>query len=124
MPRTKKAVQSRRRRKKILKAAKGYVGSKHRLYRTALESVRRSLVYAYRDRRVKKRDMRALWIMRINAAARLNGIGYGRLIDGLQKAGVAIDRKILADLAVNDKSAFTEIVGRAKQALEQAYGSA
>ena len=124
MPRTKKAVQSRKRRKKVLKAAKGYVGSKHRLYRTALESVRRSLAYAYRDRRNKKREMRALWIARINAAARLNGIGYGRLIDGLQKAGVGIDRKILADLAVNDKAAFTEIVGKAKQALEQAYGSA
>ena len=124
MPRTKKAVQSRKRRKKVLKAAKGYVGSKHRLYRTALESVRRSLAYAYRDRRNKKREMRALWIAKINAAARLNGIGYGRLIDGLQKAGVGIDRKILAELAVNDEAAFTEIVGKAKQALEQAYGSA
>jgi large subunit ribosomal protein L20 len=124
MPRTKKAVQSRKRRKKVLKAAKGYVGSKHRLYRTALESVRRSLAYAYRDRRNKKREMRALWIARINAAARLNGIGYGRLIDGLQKAGVGIDRKILAELAVNDEAAFTEIVSKAKQALEQAYGSA
>jgi large subunit ribosomal protein L20 len=124
MPRTKKAVHSRKRRKKVLKAAKGYVGSKHRLYRTALESVRRSLAYAYRDRRNKKREMRALWIAKINAAARLNGIGYGRLIDGLQKAGVGIDRKILADLAVNDEAAFTEIVGKAKQALEQAYGSA
>ena len=124
MPRTKKAVQSRKRRKKILKMAKGYVGSKHRLYRTALESVRRSLAYAYRDRRNKKREMRALWITKINAAARLNGIGYGRLIDGLQKAGVEIDRKILADLAVNDEAAFTEIVSKAKQALEQAYGPA
>ena len=124
MPRTKKAVKSRKRRKKVLKAAKGYVGSKHRLYRTALESVRRSLAYAYRDRRNKKREMRALWIAKINAAARLNGIGYGRLIDGLQKAGVGIDRKILAELAVNDQAAFTEIVGKAKQALEQAYGSA
>jgi large subunit ribosomal protein L20 len=124
MPRTKKAVQSRKRRKKILKMAKGYVGSKHRLYRTALESVRRSLAYAYRDRRNKKREMRALWIAKINAAARLNGIGYGRLIDGLQKAGVGIDRKILADLAVNDEAAFTEIVSKAKQALEQAYGPA
>ena len=124
MPRTRNAVQSRKRRKKILKMAKGYVGSKHRLYRTALESVRRSLAYAYRDRRNKKREMRALWIARINAAARINGIGYGRLIDGLAKAGVGIDRKILADLAVNDEAAFTEIVGKAKQALEQAYGSA
>ncbi|MFH1314650.1 MAG: 50S ribosomal protein L20 [Candidatus Eisenbacteria bacterium] len=124
MPRTKTAVKSRRRRKKVLKAARGFVGSKHRLYRTALESVRRALVYAYRDRRAKKRDMRSLWIVRINAAARMQGIGYGRLIDGLDKAGVAIDRKILADLAVTDEAAFIEIVGKAKQALEKAYGSA
>ena len=123
MPRTKSSVQSRRRRKKVLKAAKGYVGSKHRLYRTALESVRRALAYAYRDRRAKKRDMRSLWIMRINAAARMNGMGYGRLMDGLRKAGVAIDRKILADLAVNDEAAFKEVVQTAKGALEKAYGS-
>jgi large subunit ribosomal protein L20 len=123
MPRAKKSVQSKRRRKKVLRAARGYVGSKHRLYRTALESVRRSLAYAYRDRRAKKRDMRSLWITRINAAARLNGIGYGRLIDGLEKAGVAIDRKILADLAVNDEAAFSEIVNKARQALEKSYGS-
>ncbi|MGD9402130.1 MAG: 50S ribosomal protein L20 [bacterium] len=123
MPRTKSSVQSRRRRKKVLKAAKGYVGSKHRLYRTALESVRRALAYAYRDRRTKKRDMRSLWIMRINAAARMNGMGYGRLMDGLRKAGVAIDRKILADLAVNDEAAFKEVVQTAKGALDKAYGS-
>lgn len=124
MARTKKSVESRKRRKKILKAAKGYVGSKHRLYRTALESVRRSLVYAYRDRRVKKRDMRSLWIARINAAARLNDIGYGRLMDGIHKAGIEIDRRMLADLAVNDEEAFREIVGKAREALEKAYGSA
>jgi large subunit ribosomal protein L20 len=124
MPRTKTAVKSRRRRKKVLKAAKGYVGSKHRLYGTALESVRKALAYAYRDRRAKKRDMRSLWIARINAAARMQGIGYGRLIDGLEKAGVAIDRRILADLAVTDEPAFREIVSKAKQALEKAYGSA
>lgn len=123
MPRTKSSVQSRRRRKKVLKAARGYVGSKHRLYRTALESVRRALAYAYRDRRTKKRDMRSLWIMRINAAARMNGMGYGRLMDGLRKAGVAIDRKILADLAVNDEAAFKEVVQTAKGALKKAYGS-
>jgi len=123
MPRTKSSVQSRRRRQKVLKAAKGYVGSKHRLYRTALESVRRALAYAYRDRRTKKRDMRSLWIVRINAAARMNGIGYGRLMDGLRKAGVAIDRKILADRAVNDGAAFKEVVQTAKGALEKAYGS-
>jgi len=124
MPRAKRVVQSRRRRKKVLKAARGYVGSKHRLYRTALESVRRSLAYAYRDRRAKKREMRSLWIIRINAAARMQGIGYGRLMDGLQKAGITIDRRILADLAVSDEAAFGEIVGKAKQALEKAYGSA
>jgi large subunit ribosomal protein L20 len=123
MPRTNKTVESRRRRKKVLKAARGYVGSKHRLYRTALESVRRALAYSYRDRRNKKRDMRSLWITRINAAARMNGIGYGRLMDGLNKAGVNIDRRILADLAVNDQEAFADIVGAAKQALEKAYGS-
>jgi large subunit ribosomal protein L20 len=123
MPRTKSSVRSRRRRKKVLKAAKGYVGSKHRLYRTALESVRRGLAYAYRDRRTKKRDMRSLWIIRINAAARMNGMGYGRLMDGLRKAGVAIDRKILADLAVNDEAGFREVVQTAKGALEKAYGS-
>ena len=124
MARTKKSVESRKRRKKILKAAKGYVGSKHRLYRTALESVRRSLAYAYRDRRTKKREMRSLWIMRINAAARLNDIGYGRLMDGIHKAGIEIDRRMLADLAVNDEEAFREIVGKAREALEKAYGSA
>ena len=123
MPRVKRAVQSKRRRKKVLKAAKGYVGSKHRLYRTALESVRRALAYAYRDRRTKKREMRSLWITRINAAARMHGIGYGRLIDGLQKAGVAIDRKMLAEIAVSDEAAFGEIANKAKEALENAYGS-
>ena len=124
MPRAKKSVHSRRRRKKILKAAKGYVGSRHRLYRTALEGVRRALAYAYRDRRTKKRDMRSLWIVRINAAARANGIGYGRLMDGLRKAGVIMDRRILADLAVNDEAAFQQVVAAAKEALEKAYGSA
>jgi large subunit ribosomal protein L20 len=124
MARTKRSVESRRRRKKILKAARGYVGSKHRLYRTALESVRRSLAYAYRDRRAKKREMRSLWIARINAAARLNDIGYGRLMDGIHKAGIEIDRRMLADLALNDEAAFSEIVGKARKALEKAYGSA
>ena len=124
MPRAKRVVQSKRRRKKVLRAAKGYVGSKHRLYRTALESIRRSLAYAYRDRRTKKRDMRSLWITRINAAARLRGIGYGRLMDGLRKAGVVMDRRILAEIAVSDDAAFAEIVNKAKQALEKSYGSA
>jgi large subunit ribosomal protein L20 len=124
MARTRKSVDSRKRRKKTLKAAKGYVGSKHRLYRTALESVRRSLAYAYRDRRAKKREMRSLWIARINAAARLNDLGYGRLMDGIHKAGIEIDRRMLADLAVHDEEAFREIVGKAREALEKAYGSA
>jgi large subunit ribosomal protein L20 len=123
MARTRKSVASRRRRKKVLRAAKGYVGSKHRLYRTALESVRRSLAFAYRDRRTKKREMRSLWIARINAAARLNDIGYGRLMDGIHKAGIEIDRRMLADLAVNDEEAFREIVGKAREALEKAYGA-
>ncbi len=124
MSRVKRAVQSRRRRRKVLKAAKGYVGSKHRLYRTALETVKRAMVYAYRDRRTRKRDMRSLWIIRINAAARTSGISYGRLMDGLHKAGVTVDRRILADLALTDEAAFKEVVTKAKQALERAYGSA
>jgi large subunit ribosomal protein L20 len=123
MSRSRKPVDSRRRRKKVLRAAKGYVGSKRRLYRTALEGMRRSLSYAYRDRRAKKRDMRALWITRINAAARLNHIGYGRLMDGIHKAGIEIDRKMLADLAVNDQAAFSAVVNKAREALEKAYGS-
>ena len=124
MSRVKRAVQSRRRRRRVMKAAKGYVGSKHRLYRTALETVKRALVYAYRDRRTRKRDMRSLWIVRINAAARINGMSYGRLMDGLHKAGVTMDRRILADLALNDEAAFKEVVAKARQALEKAYGSA
>jgi large subunit ribosomal protein L20 len=124
MARTRKPVDSRRRRKKVLRAARGYVGSKHRLYRTAMESIRRSLAYAYRDRRAKKREMRSLWIARINAAARVNDIGYGRLMDGINKAGIEIDRRMLADLAVHDEEAFREIVGKAREALEKAYGSA
>jgi large subunit ribosomal protein L20 len=124
MSRVKRAVQSRRRRRKVLKAAKGYVGSKHRLYRTALETVKRAMVYGYRDRRTRKRDMRSLWIIRINAAARGSGIGYGKLMDGLHKAGVVVDRRILADLALTDEAAFRDVVVKAKQALERAYGSA
>ena len=124
MPRAKTVPAGRRRRRKTMKAVKGFRGGRHRLYRTARETLMRSLQYAYRDRRRKKRDFRELWISRINAAARVNGIGYGRLMDGLQKAGVAIDRRILADLAVNDEAAFQEIVNKAKQALEKTYGSA
>jgi|SRR5690625_358081 len=115
MARVKGGVVSRRRRNKVLKLAKGYYGSKHTLYRTANEQVMRSYMYAYRDRRQRKRDFRKLWIMRINAAARLNGLSYNKLMHGLKLAGVNINRKILADLAVNDAKAFGDLAGIAKQ---------
>ena len=95
--------------------AKGYRGGRSRLYRTAVDAVHRALAYAYRDRRARKRDFRKLWIARINAAARLHGLSYSRLMDALRKAHVELDRKILADLAVNDPNAFSKIVGMAKQ---------
>ena len=110
MPRAKKSVSSRKRRKKIIKQAKGYFGARSRLYRTATEAVDRAMRYAYRDRKARKRDFRRLWIVRINAAARVNNVSYSRLIDGMNKTGVEIDRKILADLAVNDPMGFSEIV--------------
>ncbi|MFQ5684426.1 MAG: 50S ribosomal protein L20 [Candidatus Binatia bacterium] len=109
MPRVKGGSKSRQRRKKILKLAKGYVGGRGRLYRTARETVERSLAFAYRDRRVKKRDFRGLWITRINAAAHLNGLSYRQFMNGLKQAGVELDRKILADLAVSDMPAFGQI---------------
>lgn len=102
MPRVKHAVATKRRKKKVLAKAKGYWGARSRLYRTAQEAVNRAEAYAYRDRRVRKRDFRQLWIARINAAARINGLSYSRLIHGLDKAGVEINRKVLADLAVTD----------------------
>lgn len=110
MPRVKRSVSAKKKRRKILKLAKGYFGARSRLYRTATEAVDRSMKYAYRDRRTRKRDFRRLWIIRINAAARLNNVTYSRLIDGINKAGVEIDRKILADLAVNDPQGFSKIV--------------
>jgi large subunit ribosomal protein L20 len=110
MPRVKKSPASRRRRKRFLKLAKGYRGARSRLYRTARETVQRALAYSYRDRKVKKRSFRRLWIVRINAQANQNGISYGKFINGLKEAKVAIDRKMLADLAVNDKKAFAELV--------------
>lgn len=109
MPRTRNAVASRARKKRILKAAKGYRGGRHSLYRTARETVERALVFAYRDRRQRKREFRKLWIARINAAARINGLSYNRFIDGLKKADVDINRKILADMAVNDASGFSQL---------------
>ena len=114
MPRVKRAVTAKKKRRKILKLAKGFFGARSRLLRTATEAVNRSMKYAFRDRRVRKRDFRRLWIARISAAARMNEISYSRLIDGMKKAEVMIDRKILADLAVHDPKAFTEIVTMAK----------
>jgi len=110
MPRVKKGVTARKRHKKILKLAKGYFGSKSKLFRPANEQVLKSLFYAYRDRKNKKRDFRKLWIARINAAARINGMSYSKLIAGLKQAGVEINRKMLADLAVNDEKAFGKLV--------------
>ncbi|PWA12316.1 50S ribosomal protein L20 [Pueribacillus theae] len=117
MARVKGGYVTRRRRKKVLKLAKGYYGSKHKLFRTANEQVMRSLRYAYRDRRQKKRDFRKLWITRINAAARLNGLSYSRLMYGLKNAGIDINRKMLADLAVNDEKAFADLAEKAKASL-------
>lgn len=118
MPRVKGGTVTRRRRKKILKLAKGYYGSKRTLFRTAKQQVRKSLMYAYRDRRQVKRDFRKLWITRINAAARLNGISYSRMMHGLKVAGIEINRKMLADLAVNDAKAFAELAETAKKNLK------
>jgi large subunit ribosomal protein L20 len=115
LARVKRGTNTRRRHKKILKLAKGYRGSKSRLFRVANPQVLRSLSYAYRDRRTKKRDFRRLWIARINAAARMNGMSYSMFISGLKKAGVQINRKVLADLAVNDGAAFEKLVSVAKQ---------
>lgn len=114
MPRAKGGSKSRQRRKKILKLAKGYVGGRGRLYRSARETVERSLAFAYRDRRVRRREFRGLWITRINAAAQLNGLSYNQFIKGLKQAGVELDRKILADLAVSDMPAFGQIAQFAK----------
>lgn len=117
MPRVKGGYTTRRRRKTVLKLAKGYVGSKHTIYRTANEAVMRAMQYAYRDRKQKKRDFRKLWIQRINAAAKENGLKYSLFICGLSRAGVEVNRKMLADLAVNDPKAFTEFVEIAKKGL-------
>ncbi len=117
MPRVKHSVVSRRRHKKVLKLAKGYRGAKSKLYRVANEQVMKSLMYAYRDRRSRKRDFRKLWIARINAAARMNGMSYSRFINGLKRAGVEINRKMLADMAVNDAAAFGKLVELAKAKL-------
>ncbi len=118
MPRVKGGTIHAARRKKVLNEAKGYFGSKHRLYRTAKEQVMHSLSYAYRDRRQKKRDFRKLWITRINAACRQNDISYSKFINGLAKAGVEVNRKMLSEVAIADPKAFTNLVNVAKAGLE------
>ena len=118
MARVKNSVTTRTRHKKVLKAAKGYFGSKHRLYKTAKEQLMHSGQYAFRDRRQKKRDFRKLWITRINAACRENEISYSRFIEGLNKAGVEVNRKMLSEIAIADPKAFTELVNTAKKGLE------
>ena len=120
MARVKRGVTSKARHKKVLKRAKGYYGRANSNYKTALQYVENALQYAYRDRRQRKRQFRALWIQRINAAARQNGLTYGRFINGLSLAGVEIDRKILADLAVREPTAFTTLAEQAKEALTKA----
>jgi len=117
MARVKTGVVRRRRHKKVLKLARGFFSARHKHFRKAKEQLERSLVYAYRDRRHKKRDFRRLWIVRINAACRLNDISYSRFIAGLKKANIELDRKILADLAMNDAKAFSELASKAKAAL-------
>jgi large subunit ribosomal protein L20 len=118
MPRVKRSVHGRKKRRKVLAQAKGYWGLKHSSYRRAKEQVEKSLVYAYRDRKTKKRTLRSLWIVRINAAARANGLSYNQFMAGLRKAEVGLDRKMLADLAVSDPAAFTAVAERAKAALD------
>ena len=117
MPRVKGGYVTRQRRKRVLKLAKGYFGSKHTLYKTAHEQVMRSLAYSYRDRKVRKRDFRKLWIQRINAACQLNGMKYSRFINGLNRAGIEVNRKMLAEMAVNDAAGFAQLVELAKQGL-------
>ncbi len=114
-----KGPSSKKHKKKILKLAKGYYGAKHRSYRRAKEQVLRSLQYEYRDRRLRKRDFRKLWITRINAAARLNGLSYSQFIHGLKLAGIDLNRKVLADIAVTDPEVFTKLAETAKSALSQ-----
>ncbi|RUM62698.1 MAG: 50S ribosomal protein L20 [Sulfurimonas sp.] len=117
MPRVKTGVVRRRRHKKILKLAKGFYSGRRKHFRKAKEQIERSLVYAFRDRKQKKREFRKLWIIRINAACRLNDISYSRFINGLKKSGIELDRKILADMAMNDAAAFSTVVAQAKAAL-------
>ncbi len=116
MPRVTRGFKARRRRNRVLKLAKGYRGGKSRLYRTATEAVDKALQYAYRDRRNKKRDFRRIWITRISAGTKMNGMNYSRFMGGLKKAGVELDRKVLSNMAILDAAAFTEVVNLAKEA--------
>jgi large subunit ribosomal protein L20 len=122
MSRVKGGIVSRKRRKRIIKLAKGYFGAKHLLYRTAKEQVMNSLAYAYRDRRRRKRDFRKLWITRINAAARLNDLSYSKLINGLNLANIEVNRKMLSDIAIQDPKGFSAICKQAKDALAKTAG--
>ena len=124
MPRVKRSVNARKKRRKVLEEAKGYWGLKKSNYKYAKEQVERSLAYAYRDRKVRKRKFRALWIMRLNAAVREHGLTYSRFIDGLTKAGIGVDRKVLADLAMHEPAAFDAVIERAKAALPAALPAA
>ncbi len=117
MPRVKRGVTARARHKKVMAKAKGYYGARSRVYRVAKQAVIKAAQYAFRDRRQKKREFRALWIVRVNAAARSHGMSYGNFMNGLKKAAIEIDRKILADIAVHDKAAFAALVEQAKAAL-------
>ena len=117
MPRVKRGVTAHRRHKKVLKKAKGYYGARSRVFRVAKQAVTKAGQYAYRDRKVRKRMFRGLWIQRINAAARENGLSYSRMMDGLKRQNVEIDRRVLADLAVNEKEAFAVLAEKAKEAL-------
>lgn len=120
MPRVKRGVAAHRRHKKILKAAKGYYGARSRVFRVAKQAVTKAGQYAYRDRKVKKRVFRGLWIQRINAAAREHGLSYSRLINGLKKSNIDIDRRVLAELALNEEAAFAALAEKAKEALAAA----
>ncbi|NLC67382.1 MAG: 50S ribosomal protein L20 [Clostridiaceae bacterium] len=119
MARVKGGKRTRARHKKVLKLAKGYFGAKSKLFRIANQAVMKSLAYSYRDRRVRRRDFRKLWITRINAAARMNGMNYSRFMNGLKKAGINLNRKILADMAVNDFEAFSQLVDKVKATVNQ-----
>jgi large subunit ribosomal protein L20 len=117
MPRVKRGVTARARHKKVLAKAKGYYGARSRVFRVAKQAVIKAAQYAYRDRRQRKREFRALWIIRVNAAARSHGLSYSQFINGLKKANIAIDRKVLADIAIQDKAAFAQLAEQVKAAL-------